>query len=1097
MAKYTGTSAADTITITTGVVDDEIDGGAGNDKIRSGSGNDVVHGDDGNDAINGEAGDDILYGDAGDDTLTGDAGNDILYGGDGNDGFFGGGSNDQIYGGNGNDNMFGDGGDDVLDGGMGADKLTGGIGNDTFIVTVGEGGDTITGGAGTDTLELRFASSDVTAAFRSDLAAYQSYMNDQLASAGSMSALSAQTTGTSFTFSSLGLTISGTEAINLKLDGNTVALQSLLNVAPVAVTDVVVVPEDTPVSGNVLSNDTDADNNTLTVTGYTVDGVAGTIAAGTATVIANVGTLVINADGSFSFSPSANYNGSVPAVSYSITDGNGQTASAALVLGPVDAQNDAPVVASAVVVATIDEDTVLNGQVVASDIDGDVLEYSVSQAPVHGAVTVNALTGAYSYQPSANYNGEDAFIVQVRDPFGLIVAQRVEITVVAQNDAPVTAAVVTQSVNEDAVLTGQVVASDIDGDVLGYSVSQGPAHGAVTVNATTGAYTYQPTVNFNGADSFVVQVRDPSGATVTQRVDISVVAQNDAPVVASAVVAATINEDTVLNGQVVASDIDGDVLAYSVSQGAAHGSVSVNAVTGAYSYQPAANYSGADAFIVQVRDPSGSIVTQRVEVTVKPVVDQPFLTVTNANPSAGFTTTGTSGNDVLTGGAGADVINGGAGNDTIYGDGSGKVRVALTVNAALVDTDGSETLRVVISGVPAAALLSAGQNNGNGSWTLTVQDLSGLTILASDAADFTLSVAVTATEWDGSTSTRTAALSVAFERGGNGDTLSDGDGTDTVYGGLGNDRLIAGLGNDTYDGGDGFDILDMSAATVAVTVDLSKSLATGLGTDKVLNIEGVVGSSFNDTLTGSKYDSWLWGANGNDKIYGAAGNDMLDGGNGNDTLDGGAGNDVLNDGAGDDTSNGGSGDDTFIAGDGKDTYIGGSGFDVVDYSAATRAVNVDASKKSITGYTDDKVDGIEKFIGSAFADVFKGGSTANYFDGGAGNDSFRGMGGKDVYTGGKGDDSFMWYVKDIVTGSKLLGADFITDFGNGRDVLNLSEFTKAYKGANVNDVVHITDTGAGSMVSVKTVLGFVDLVLLQDVHQVTVNSLLADGMIIA
>ena len=232
MAKFVGTAAIDTIT---GTIDaDEIDGGAGNDKIRSGSGNDTVHGDDGNDAINGEAGDDILYGDAGDDTLTGDAGNDTLYGGEGNDGFFGGGSDDRIYGGNGNDNMFGDGGNDVLDGGVGADKLTGGLGNDTFIVTVGEGGDIITGGVGTDTLELRFAAADVTSALRADLAAYQSYMDQQLASAGGLTGLSAQTAGTSFTFASLGLTISGTEAIVLKLDGNTVALQSLLNAAPVA-----------------------------------------------------------------------------------------------------------------------------------------------------------------------------------------------------------------------------------------------------------------------------------------------------------------------------------------------------------------------------------------------------------------------------------------------------------------------------------------------------------------------------------------------------------------------------------------------------------------------------------------------------------------------------------------------------------------------------------------------------------------------------------------------------------------------------------------------------------------------------------------------
>ena len=46
-------------------------------------------------------------------------------------------------------------------------------------------------------------------------------------------------------------------------------------------------------------------------------------------------------------------------------------------------------------------------------------------------------------------------------------------------------------------------------------------------DSVTGAYSYQPAANYNGADAFIVQVRDPSGATVTQRVDITVVAQND------------------------------------------------------------------------------------------------------------------------------------------------------------------------------------------------------------------------------------------------------------------------------------------------------------------------------------------------------------------------------------------------------------------------------------------------------------------------------------------------------------------------------------------------------------------------------------------
>ena len=85
------------------------------------------------------------------------------------------------------------------------------------------------------------------------------------------------------------------------------------------------------------------------------------------------------------------------------------------------------------------------------------------------------------------------------------------------------------------------------------------------------------------------------------------------------------------------------------------------------------------------------------------------------------------------------------------------------LSAALADTDGSENLSITISGVPAGATLSAGHDNGNGSWTLTQGQLSGLTITPphNSDVDFTLTVSATATESNGGdTATATAALAV-------------------------------------------------------------------------------------------------------------------------------------------------------------------------------------------------------------------------------------------------------------------------------------------------------------------------------------------------
>ena len=93
--------------------------------------------------------------------------------------------------------------------------------------------------------------------------------------------------------------------------------------APVAVDDTKTVPEDTPATGSVLTNDTDAEGDPLTVTSFEIGGV--TYTAGQTATIPNVGTLVINADGTYTFTPVPNYNGAAPVATYTVSDGNGGT----------------------------------------------------------------------------------------------------------------------------------------------------------------------------------------------------------------------------------------------------------------------------------------------------------------------------------------------------------------------------------------------------------------------------------------------------------------------------------------------------------------------------------------------------------------------------------------------------------------------------------------------------------------------------------------------------------------------------------------------------------------------------------------------------
>ncbi|MBL8699191.1 MAG: hypothetical protein JNK67_12505, partial [Alphaproteobacteria bacterium] len=86
--------------------------------------------------------------------------------------------------------------------------------------------------------------------------------------------------------------------------------------------------------------------------------------------------------------------------------------------------------------------------------------------------------------------------------------------------------------------------------------------------------------------------------------------------------------------------------------------------------------------------------------------------------------------------------------------------IALSIASSLTDTDGSESLSILISGVPAGATLSAGTANPDGTWTLTSGQLSGLTITppANSDADFTLTVVSTATESDGGDTAHTTTM---------------------------------------------------------------------------------------------------------------------------------------------------------------------------------------------------------------------------------------------------------------------------------------------------------------------------------------------------
>src|SRR5207244_1709802 len=382
------------------------------------------------------------------------------------------------------------------------------------------------------------------------------------------------------------------------LDDNVLAASITLHGvtdAPVAVDNSYSVNEDntlTVAASGVLGNDSDVEGSSLTA--VLVSGPAH-------------GSLTLNANGSLSYTPDANFNGS-DSFTYTANDGT-LDSNVATVSITVNAVNDAPVaVANSY---AVNEDTTLTVAASGvlgndSDVDGDSLTAVLVSGPAHGSLTLNA-NGSLSYTPDANFNGSDSFTYKANDGTLDSNVATVSITVNAVNDAPV-AVGNSYSVNEDTTLTverNSVVCndSDVDGDSLTAVLVSGPAHGSLTLNAN-GSLSYTPSANFNGSDSFTYLANDGALDSNVATVSLTINSVNDAPVAVSN--SYSVNEDTTLT--VVASrvlgndsDVDGDSLSAVLVTSPAHGTLTLNA-NGSFSYTPDANFNGSDSFTYRASD---------------------------------------------------------------------------------------------------------------------------------------------------------------------------------------------------------------------------------------------------------------------------------------------------------------------------------------------------------------------------------------------------------------------------------------------------------------------------------------------------------------
>jgi large repetitive protein len=331
------------------------------------------------------------------------------------------------------------------------------------------------------------------------------------------------------------------QATDGTLNSNTEVVTLIVNSLPVAQNDSYSVNQNTVLTvaaPGVLGNDSDVDGDSLSAVRVTSP---------------THGTLTLNANGSFTYTPTAGYSGS-DSFTYKDSDyynaySNIATVTIAVNLPSPVAANDA---------YTVNEDstlTVAAPGVLANDTpsNGTPLSAAVVSNPSHGTVSVN-VDGSFVYTPATHYYGMDTFTYA--DTEGALTSNTATVTITVNyvNEAP---AVVNDAyaVNEDSTLTVAapgVLANDIpfNSTPMYAALFSTPFHGTVTLNAV-GSFIYTPAANFHGTDSFTYNDTEGSYTSNVATVTITVNFVNQAPLAVND--AYTVNENNSLNVATAAS----------------------------------------------------------------------------------------------------------------------------------------------------------------------------------------------------------------------------------------------------------------------------------------------------------------------------------------------------------------------------------------------------------------------------------------------------------------------------------------------------------------------------------------------------------------
>ena len=401
-------------------------------------------------------------------------------------------------------------------------------------------------------------------------------------------------------------------------------------------------------------------------------------------------------------------------------------------------------------------------KLVANDIDPDLDSLTVTAVSSAVGGTAELTADGVRFTPAPDFNGEASFVYTVDDGHGGKAEAKAVFTVKPVNDAPVVIAPVALATDEDQAVAGTVRATDIDGDTLVFTIKDGgaPTHGTVALDRSTGAFTYTPGHDYNGADHFTAVVSDGHGGSVETVVAIDVHPVDDAPVAVDDV--GRISETGTASFDLAANDTDVDgptptLTGFTVDKVEglaidAHTAASAfSIVDGKLAAAPCTAFAGLEdgetatvTLSYTVKDAEGAEGHGTFKLTIDGVTPYHVVDGTASDDALN----GTDGKDLIDAGDGNDVVLAGAGND-IVDAGAGDDRVVAGSGNDVVD-------------------------GGEGNDVLS---------------------------------------------GGSGhDVLRGGAGNDVVSGGSGNDDLTGGAGNDLMSGGSGADTFHFAATDGKDTV---------------------------------------------------------------------------------------------------------------------------------------------------------------------------------------------------------------------------------------------------------------------------------------